>query len=104
MKWWVNGVIAVAVLSAPLVSFAQSSAPVSRADVRAELVQVEKAGYSPAAEDATYPAKLQAAEARVADVRLAQAQAEGYGASTGAASQSGRASKRIDPQGVFFGQ
>ena len=38
------------------------------------------------------------------DVRVAQAQAEGYGSSTGAASQSGRASKRVDPQGVFFGQ
>ncbi|BCQ23379.1 DUF4148 domain-containing protein [Caballeronia sp. NK8] len=104
MKSWVNVVIAAAVVSSPLASFAQSSAPVSRAEVRAELVQLEKAGYSPAAEDASYPAKLQAAEARVDDVRPAQAQAEGYGASTGAASQSGRASKRVDPQGVFFGQ
>ncbi|BBU27598.1 hypothetical protein BTHE68_13320 [Burkholderia sp. THE68] len=104
MKSWVNAVIAAAVVSSPLASFAQSSAPVSRAEVRAELIQLEKAGYSPAAEDASYPAKLQAAEARVDDVRLAQAQAEGYGASTGAASQSGRASKRVDPQGVFFGQ
>ncbi|SAK86769.1 membrane protein [Caballeronia catudaia] len=104
MKSWVNAVVAIAVSSAPLASFAQSSAPVSRAQVRAELAQVEKAGYAPAAEDASYPAKLQAAEARVADVRLAQAQAEGYGSSTSAASQSGRVSKRVDPQGVFFGQ
>lgn len=104
MKSWVNAVIAAAVVSSPLVSFAQSSAPVSRAEVRAELVQLEKAGYSPAAEDASYPAKLQAAEARVDDVRLAQAQAEEYGSSTGTAWQSGRASKRVDPQGVFFGQ
>jgi hypothetical protein len=104
MKSWVNAVIAVAVLSAPLAAFAQSSAPVSRAEVRGELIQLQKAGYSPIAEDASYPARLQIAETRVADVRIAQAQAEGYGASTGAASQSGRASKRVDPQGVFFGQ
>ena len=104
MKSWVHAVIAVAVLSAPLASFAQSTAPVSRAEVRGELVQLEKAGYSPAAEDASYPAKLQAAEARVADVRMAQAQTSGYGASTGTATQSGSVSKRNDPQGVFFGQ
>ncbi|WP_321801790.1 DUF4148 domain-containing protein [Caballeronia sp. J97] len=104
MKSWVNAVIAVTVMSAPLASFAQSSAPVSRAEVRGELVQLEKAGYSPVAEDASYPAKLQTAEARVTDMRIAQAQAEGYGSSTGAASQAGHASKRVDPQAVFFGQ
>lgn len=104
MKSWVNAVLAATVLSAPLAAFAQSSAPVSRADVRGELVQLQKAGYSPIAEDASYPARLQVAETRVADGRVAQAQAEGYGSSTGAASQSGRASKRVDPQGVFFGQ
>ncbi|SPB18343.1 membrane protein [Caballeronia novacaledonica] len=105
MKSWIKAVIAAAVLSAPLVSFAQSSASVSRAEVRGELVQLEKAGYAPVAEDASYPAKLQAAETRVADMRIAQAQAEGYGSSAGAASQSGRASKPVvDPHGVFFGQ
>ncbi|SAL03756.1 DUF4148 domain-containing protein [Caballeronia ptereochthonis] len=104
MKSWVHAVIAAAVLSAPLASFAQSSEPASRAEIRAELVQLEKAGYSPAAEDPSYPAKLQTAEARVAEVRMAQAQATGYGASTGAATQSGSVSKRVDPQGVFFGQ
>ncbi|SAK62846.1 membrane protein [Caballeronia fortuita] len=104
MKSWVNAVIAAAVLTSPLVSFAQSSASVSRADVRSELVQVEKAGYEPVAEDASYPAKLQAAEARLAAVRVAQAQAEGYGSSTGASSQAGRANQRTDPQAAFFGQ
>jgi hypothetical protein len=104
MKSWANAVIAVTVFAAPLASFAQSSAPATHAEIRAELVQLEKAGYSPAAEDPSYPAKLQAAEARVADMRLAQARAGGYGSSTGAASQSGRATKVVDPQGVFFGQ
>ncbi|SAL79240.1 membrane protein [Caballeronia peredens] len=105
MKSWVHGVIAAAVLSAPFAAFAQSSAPASRAEVRAELVQLEKAGYSPAAEDATYPANLQAAEARVAEVRMAQGQTNsGYGASTGSAVRAGSVSRRVDPQGVFFGQ
>ncbi|CCD39286.1 hypothetical protein BKIR_c46_0489 [Candidatus Paraburkholderia kirkii UZHbot1] len=99
-----HAVIAVAVLSAPLVSFAQSSAPASRAEVRAELVQLEKAGYAPTAEDASYPSRLQAAQTRVAEMRMAQARTSGYGASTGAATQPGGVSKRIDPQGVFFGQ
>ncbi|BAN23244.1 putative uncharacterized protein [Caballeronia insecticola] len=92
-------------MSTPLAAFAQSSLPASRAEVRAELVQLEKAGYSPAAEDASYPANLQAAEARVADVRMARAQSDsGYGASTDSAARSGNGSKRVDPQGVFFGQ
>jgi hypothetical protein len=104
MKSWFNAVIAVAVLSAPFASFAQSSGALSRAEVRGELVQLERAGYSPVAEDASYPAKLRAAEVRVDDVRIAQARAEGYGSSTGAAGQSGRASKRVDAQGLFLGQ
>ncbi|CAN7658875.1 DUF4148 domain-containing protein [Caballeronia sp. LjRoot34] len=41
--------------------------PLSRAEVRAELGQLEKAGYNPArGRDPDYPADIQAAEARVA--------------------------------------
>jgi hypothetical protein len=60
--------VAIAVaLSAPVVSFAQSNQPLTRAEVRSQLVQLEKAGYNPAsADNATYPADLQAAEAKVA--------------------------------------
>lgn len=60
--------VAVAVaLVVPVVSFAQSNAPVTRAQVRAELVQLEKAGYNPArGEDPHYPEDIQAAEATVA--------------------------------------
>jgi len=104
MKSWVNAVVAVLVMSAPLASFAQFSAAVGRAELSGELVQLQKAGYSPVAEDASYPAKLQAAEMRVGDMRAAQARAEGCGSSTGAAAQSGRASVRVDTQGAFFGQ
>ena len=61
--------IAVAVaLVAPPTSFAQSNAPKTRAEVRADLVQLERAGYNPGANnEATYPAQIQAAEARVSE-------------------------------------
>jgi len=68
MKALIQTVVIATVLAAPVASFAQqSNAPVTRAQVRAELVQLEKAGYNPAAsDDTTYPANIQAAEARVA--------------------------------------
>src|ERR1700687_5137790 len=57
-------------LAAPAVSFAQqSNGPVTRAQVRAELVQLEQAGCATAMVMGTtpdYPAGIQAAEARVA--------------------------------------
>lgn len=50
------------------VTFAQSaSAPLTRAQVRAELIRLEQAGYNPATvNDVTYPADILAAEAKVA--------------------------------------
>jgi hypothetical protein len=50
------------------VTFAQSaSAPLTRAQVRAELIRLERAGYNPATvNDVTYPADILAAEAKVA--------------------------------------
>jgi hypothetical protein len=68
IKAFVPAVVLASALAAPVVSFAQqSNAPVTRAEVRAELVQLEKAGYQPGrANDLRYPEDLQAAEARVA--------------------------------------
>lgn len=67
MKSFIQAVVVAAVLAAPVASFAQSNQPVTRAQVRAELVQLEKAGYNPArSADSDYPADIQAAEARVA--------------------------------------
>ena len=65
MKAPIVAMLAV-VLAVPAVSFAQAAnTPVTRAEVRADLVQLERAGYRPVAQDATYPADIQAAEARV---------------------------------------
>lgn len=57
-----------AALAAPAVSFAQqSSAPVTRAQVRAELVSLEKLGYHTwDFSDTTYPDTIQEAEAKLA--------------------------------------
>jgi hypothetical protein len=65
MKTLVFTMLAV-VMAAPAVSFAQATPdPVTRAEVRADLVQLENAGYRPVSRDAFYPADIQAAEARV---------------------------------------
>jgi hypothetical protein len=49
-------------------TFAQSaSVPLTRAQVRANLIRLEQAGYNPSAtDDATYPTDIQAAETKVA--------------------------------------
>jgi hypothetical protein len=59
--------VAAGALAAPALSFAQSNAPLTRAEVRADLIRVEQAGYQPGrANDIDYPADIQAAEAKIA--------------------------------------
>ena len=59
--------VLAAALAAPAAVFAQSNAPLTRAQVRAELIRLEKAGYHPGdGDNTTYPADIQAAEAKVA--------------------------------------
>ncbi|VXC16477.1 conserved exported hypothetical protein [Burkholderia sp. 8Y] len=89
-------VLSVAVAIAPTAVFAQNEgAPLTRAQVKAELVQLERAGYSAASgENATYPADLQAAEAKVA----AQNSQEAYGGMQAGAAASG-AVQRGGPSG-----
>ena len=92
MKSLIQAVAIAAVLATPVASFAQSnSQPVTRAQVRAELVQIEQAGYSPRGRDPYYPQDLQAAEAKVAAQNgTAQAEKSGYGPSASGTSQSGQ--------------
>ncbi|ASL46986.1 hypothetical protein bAD24_III06310 [Burkholderia sp. AD24] len=72
--------LAAGALATPVLSFAQSNAPVTRADVRADLVRVEQAGYNPStSDDATYPADIQAAEAKVAAQDPQQSTQSSYG-------------------------
>ncbi|APR38923.1 DUF4148 domain-containing protein [Paraburkholderia sp. SOS3] len=68
MKTIATLLVTVAALTAPVLSFAQSTDHgLTRAQVRAELVQLEQAGYNPqTAADATYPQDIQLAEAKIA--------------------------------------
>ena len=88
-------ILALAALAAaPVLSFAQSNQPVTRAQVRAELVQLEQAGYRPTAVETQYPSDIQAAEARVsagvAANQVAQsAESSSYGGVASGSSSSG---------------
>ena len=89
MKSLIQAVVVAAVLAVPAVSFAQTSQPLTRAEVKAQLVEIEAAGYNPGtANDYDYPADIQAAEARVAAQHAATT---GYGGVSNGASDSGRA-------------
>ncbi|MGV2287847.1 DUF4148 domain-containing protein [Trinickia sp. YCB016] len=87
MKSLIQTVVVAAALAAPVVVFAQTNQLVTRAQVRAELIQLEKAGYKPAhGQDPYYPADIQAAQAKVA----AQNAATGAGGVAGGSSDAGR--------------
>ena len=87
MKSLIQAVVVAAALAAPVAVFAQSNAPLTRAQVRAELVQLENAGYHPGdGDNTTYPAQIQAAEAKVA----AQNDAKGVGGAVNGSSDSAR--------------
>ncbi len=60
--------VSFAVVAAPAFAFAQTqNAPLTRAQVKAELAQLAQAGYSAGSGDnANYPQDIQAAEAKVA--------------------------------------
>ncbi len=68
MKSLIKVVVVAAVMAVPAVSFAQdnpANPPLTRAEVRAQLIQLEQVGYDPATVSNQYPADIQAAEARV---------------------------------------
>ena len=89
MKALFNAVAMAAVLSIPPMCYAQSNQPVTRAQVRSELVQLEKAGYDPSSDQTQYPRNIQAAQAKVA---AGQQEKNDYGGVANDTS-SGRASR-----------
>ncbi|MFP3506051.1 DUF4148 domain-containing protein [Burkholderia sp. SIMBA_062] len=98
MKSLVFAVAAAVALSASFGAFAQST--VTRAQVRNELVQLEKAGYKPSQSSPHYPNDILSAEARVR-----AADASGYGAQAVPVVQGG--APAVKPQNarnsVYFG-
>jgi hypothetical protein len=108
MKTLISAVAVAAALALPALSFAQQSeSPLTRAQVRADLTQLEKAGYNPNISDPSYPSNIQAAEARVSTQAVAQAptQTSDYGSVATGSSQSGRTTA-AQPRalGTYFGQ
>ncbi|MEA3084398.1 MAG: hypothetical protein QOC89_2095 [Paraburkholderia sp.] len=93
--------LAVGTMAAPALSFAQSNAPVTRAEVRADLARVEQAGFSPSSgDDANYPADIQAAEAKIAAHSDQQMEQQSYGgtAQNGSTSWGTPSCERADEQ------
>lgn len=54
-----------AVLTTPFASFAQSNAPMARESVPQELIELQRAGCTPASDEARYASNIEAAEARL---------------------------------------
>ncbi len=108
MKSLIPAIVVATLLAAPVASFAQadpSNQPLTRAQVRADLVQLEKAGYNRLNDRQEYPRNIQAAEARVAAQKAAtQGDSSGYGVQVIGSSQAGRpAADERGPRSVFFG-
>jgi len=107
MKKLIPAVVVAAALAIPAISFAQSSQQgLTRAQVRAELVELQQAGYNPMADHADYPQNLQAAQARVTEQQLANAGTSGYGAPAAGTTQAGGAAhpaERAPGQSVYYG-
>ncbi|MEX3937083.1 DUF4148 domain-containing protein [Paraburkholderia phymatum] len=100
MKTFAKAFVIAALISAPLAAFAQTSQPVTRAQVREELVQLHNVGYSPLDDRNSYPVHIEAAEARLAAQNAASAQKSGYGAASDGSYQAGVRDVRAN--GVAF--
>jgi hypothetical protein len=107
MKALVQAVLVSCALAAPALSFAQAvnNGPVTRAEVRADLARVERAGYRPEASDPYYPADIQAAEAKVAATQDVDRTAVGGVAMTGATQSGGPAHTggSVTGKSIYFG-
>lgn len=107
MKTRLIAALLVAVSASAAAPAFADAAVVSRAQVRAELVQLEQAGYRPGrANDPHYPDDLQAALSRIHanDAVAAYASASGYGNDAAAATQSGsRPAMRVAERSIYFG-
>jgi hypothetical protein len=112
MKSLIKAVAIAAILAAPVASFAQADQqPLTRAEVKSQLIQMEQAGYNPAtSNDTTYPADAQAAERRIQAQNPAVAQTQepvadtsGYGGATSGSSQSGAVVQPAGSKSIYFG-
>ncbi|MGX7000862.1 DUF4148 domain-containing protein [Caballeronia sp. KNU42] len=96
--------VVAAALAFPIASHAQeTTSTLTRAQVRAELVQVEKAGYRPGNNDPHYPDDIQAAEAKVAAADGSPVNiGSGFGGVTSGTFASGMRSAYIGSSGALY--
>ncbi|GAB5099211.1 DUF4148 domain-containing protein [Caballeronia sp. GACF4] len=97
----IPAIAVAAVLAVPAFAQAQENAPVTRAEVKAQLVQLERAGYNPASDQTQYPANIQAAQARL-NAQQGTAASSFGGAGEGAAASGAARRAAIDPNPVDF--
>lgn len=98
MKSLICAAIATACSAAPAVVFAESSSSITREQVRAEIIDLQKVGYTPGtASDNDFPGNIQAAEARLAAQRAGaqKSTSRGYGPAMDGSAQSGARSRRV---------
>jgi hypothetical protein len=91
-----TAIAAAAAIAAPTAAMAQTSGT-TRAQVKAELVQLERAGYNPASDQTQYPLNIQAAEQRVAAENGAASSSYGPSTSGTAASGAGSVAQPASP-------
>jgi hypothetical protein len=87
IKALIPALVIASAVAAPNFAFAQSNGPVTRAQVKAELAQLEAVGYNPASDNIHYPRGIQAAEARLAAQQ--NATSSSYGGVTAGSTASG---------------
>ena len=104
MKALIYAALIAGALATPIASFAQdATAPLTRAEVRADLVRVEQAGYRPAANDLYYPADIQAAETRLQAQDATAPGNSGVGGVSDGATQAGAPRANEGSHTIYFG-
>ncbi|MBY4865502.1 DUF4148 domain-containing protein [Burkholderia sp. Bp9017] len=107
MKTRLIAALLVAVSAAVAAPALANESGVTRAQVRAELVQLEAAGDAPGrANDPNYPDNLRAALKRIrdTDATVTDPQASGYGRNADSATQSGsHGTIRTAERSIYFG-
>ncbi len=109
-KTFVPAIVLTSALCIPALTYAQqTSDSLTRAAVKADLVQMEQAGYNPEGDRTSYPAQTQAAEQRVEMNRgdMATSYGTSYGSPTNGSSATGTRVPMAQPDGgrsIYFGQ
>lgn len=102
MKTLIQSIALAAALAAPAMVFAQTNAPVTRAQVKADLVQFEQAGGPRSfSHDPYYPSQAQATQARI---EAQNGTSQAIGGVNGGSSNSGARVAAGAAQGLYFGR